>query len=438
MIGPFASQESRMRENAGNWIELADQVWNYRRDLFSEAEMADFVGARRELAQGIRENADSGKLKLGIESLEEVLRRVGGTLYPKTSLTDGVDFFLVAVMIILSVMAYFAKPFKIPTNSMWPTYSGMTGQPMPLNAAAPGFLENTLLSVFCGMTPVEMTAPANGTVEIPFETRTGQIAYTIKSERTWLILPTQVREYTFYVDGVAATVTVPLDFEDFDRIAIQTFYPNVRAENVRWFATDLERRTARNPGDVRQNRRSPNDEYRDVTMVQVPGAVRKGAPIVRFELLTGDQLVVDRLSYNFMPPRVGQGFVFRTDHIRDIGKQDFYVKRLIGVPGDKVAIKAPTIYRNGKPIEGSAAFALNAAKVAPYRGYFNADKREPRFSYLFPDETVTVPANSYLALGDNSASSFDGRYWGFVPDKDVIGHPLFIYYPFTTRWGVAR
>jgi len=41
-------------------------------------------------------------------------------------------------------------------------------------------------------------------------------------------------------------------------------------------------------------------------------------------------------------------------------------------------------------------------------------------------------------MGDNSGNSSDGRVWGFVPEKDVIGRPLFIYYPFTRRWGVAR
>jgi signal peptidase I len=49
-----------------------------------------------------------------------------------------------------------------------------------------------------------------------------------------------------------------------------------------------------------------------------------------------------------------------------------------------------------------------------------------------------VPAQAFFALGDNSRDSQDGRYWGFVPEKDVIGRPLFIYYPFTRRWGPAR
>ena len=51
---------------------------------------------------------------------------------------------------------------------------------------------------------------------------------------------------------------------------------------------------------------------------------------------------------------------------------------------------------------------------------------------------VDVPAKSYFAMGDNSPNSKDSRAWGFVPDKEVVGRPLFIYYPLTRRWGVAQ
>jgi signal peptidase I len=49
-----------------------------------------------------------------------------------------------------------------------------------------------------------------------------------------------------------------------------------------------------------------------------------------------------------------------------------------------------------------------------------------------------VPEDKYFALGDNSGNSQDGRYWDFVPAKDVVGRPVFVYYPFTSRWGPAR
>ena len=50
-----------------------------------------------------------------------------------------------------------------------------------------------------------------------------------------------------------------------------------------------------------------------------------------------------------------------------------------------------------------------------------------------PDDVLTVPPRSYFAMGDNSPNSADSRYWGFVPELDVVGRPLFIYFPFS-RW----
>jgi signal peptidase I len=141
------------------------------------------------------------------------------------------------------------------------------------------------------------------------------------------------------------------------------------------------------------------------------------------------------VSYHFVRPQVGDGFVFRTRNIPGIGEDQYYVKRLVGRPGDTLEIRPPVLYRNGRPITGAAAFDRNARREGLYRGYFNVSRDG---SYLFKDEKLTVPPRVFFALGDKSASSKDGRYWGFVPEKEVVGRPLFIYYPFTRRWGPAR
>jgi signal peptidase I len=116
---------------------------------------------------------------------------------------------------------------------------------------------------------------------------------------------------------------------------------------------------------------------------------------------------------------------------------EFYIKRLIGVPGDVIEIRQPVLYRNGKPITGSVTFDLNARRVGLYRGYFNKDSTTGAL-YLDKGQTLAVPPGKFFALGDNSFNSSDGRYWGFVPAADVVGHPLFVYYPFTRRWGPGR
>jgi signal peptidase I len=201
-------------------------------------------------------------------------------------------------------------------------------------------------------------------------------------------------------------VTVPADFS-FERV-LQEAFPDARA-------------AARNGGRI---------------LLETGKQVRAGERVLAFDILTGDQLFVDRLSYHFVRPEVGDGFVFRTRNIRGIEPpaeytDKFYIKRLVGVPGDTLEIRPPVLYRNGQPITGARAFEKNAARAGSFPGYVN-------WMNLGPGDTVSVPPESYFAMGDNSPNSSDSRRWGFVPARDVVGRPLMIYYPFTRRWGPAH
>jgi signal peptidase I len=424
-----------MRQNAANWLELADKVWHVRRDVIPGAEAAELGRQRGGLRQLLQEHADAGKLKLGIESLEGALRRSGGAVYPKTSLTENIEFFLVAAIVILGIRTYFVQPFKIPTNSMWPTYYGMTAETLKPGAPAPGPVERLFRFAAFGASRLEVKAPKSGSISAPFffNRRSAYMAPTVRNGRSWFILPSPVKEYTFYVDGEPASVRVPQDFNEFDQVIVDTFFGSrekmIAYLNAQYNAGKFGEK------DVLENENT--GKYDRAFLVPLPGAVRAGEPIVRFDLMTGDQLFVDRVSYHFMRPRVGQGFVFRTGNIPDIGQDQYYIKRLVGTPGDVMEVRSPALYRNGRPISGAEAFDLNARQVAPYGGYTAGDTLGGG-RYLFPGQTLTVPPDHFFAMGDNSANSSDGRVWGFVPGSDVIGRPLFIYYPFTRRWGPAR
>ncbi|MGA2693212.1 MAG: signal peptidase I [Opitutaceae bacterium] len=439
MFGFFDSQEKKMRDNASNWLELASKVWNYRRDRLNARESDELVSRTKELNQLLKNRADAAKLKLGIESLEGVLMRTGGAIYPKTSLVENVEFFLVAAIVILGIRTYFVQPFKIPTNSMWPTYYGMTSESFPPGSRAPNYAERAFRFIAYGAEGYSAVAPRDGEVSVPLVIRGDKVsmAYTLRNGRSWLVLPSRVKEYTFYVDGAPVSVQVPADFSDFDDVVFNTFF----TDHAALLAQIQRAGQAGQIEEVSQKLDENNNGLYEALRVPMGRTVRAGEPLVRFDILTGDQLFVDRVSYQFMRPTVGQGFVFRTDNIPEIERTfgaQYFIKRLIGVPGDSIEMREPMIYRNGAPITGSAAFEMNAKRVSPYRGYFNATHEDSRYSQLFKGETVQVPEDSYLALGDNSMNSFDGRFWGFVPSKDVIGRPLFIYYPFTRRWGPAK
>src|SRR5437867_4426107 len=169
-----------------------------------------------------------------------------------------------------------------------------------------------------------------------------------------------------------------------------------------------------------------------------PGRLfHRGEVIARGAIDTGDQVFVDKCSYNFVKPHNGDVFVFRTNGIPairpdPIAGPPFYIKRLAGLPGDQLRIDPPFLYINGKKAEGYGFERVMSAR-SPYRGYALGHEFLSK-----PDQTFTVPRNGYFALGDNSYNSFDSRYWGPVPLENLVGRGLFVYWPFYPHFGVIR
>jgi len=169
-----------------------------------------------------------------------------------------------------------------------------------------------------------------------------------------------------------------------------------------------------------------------------PGRLfHRGEVIARGAIDTGDQVFVDKCSYNFVKPHNGDVFVFRTNNIPGIRPDPiagppFYIKRLAGLPGDKLRIDPPFLYINGKKAVGYGFERVMSARP-PYRGYAFGHE------YLSkPDQTYAVPREGYFAMGDNSYNSYDSRYWGPVPLENLVGRGLFVYWPFFPHWGLIR
>jgi len=410
-----------MRQHASNWLELADKVEHYRRDVLTTDNLAELRREKEGLRRLVKDKAGASDLKLGIESLEGSLRTTGGTFYPKSTLIEYVEFFLVAAIVILGIRAFFFQPFKIPTNSMWPSYNGMTGQVYESVEDEPGAAARGLRFLTQLAVSHRVDAPISGEVRIPiirsYSDQQGEVRDFLKPPvmtkgRKWFVFPTQKRIYEIYVDQTAIQITVPGDF-DLEKVLLDAFYDGAEKFPL---AEDF-------PMGGR-------------VLLGTGKKVQAGDRVLSFDIITGDQLFVDRISYHFTKPSVGDGFVFRTDNIPNLHRmmngpnEQYYIKRLIGTPGDLLEIREPVLYRNGEPIEGTPAFAANANREGNYPGY-------RALGVLDDGKVFEIPEHEYMAIGDNSASSLDGRYWGTVPEKDVVGRPLFIYYPFNDHWGPA-
>ena len=163
-------------------------------------------------------------------------------------------------------------------------------------------------------------------------------------------------------------------------------------------------------------------------------------------LLVGDYLLVNKIAYangGVWSPLLPYGTLHRGDIVvfrYPLHPSQHFVKRVVGVPGDRIHLVNKQVFVNGKPL------------VEPYtiykstqRDYFRDDfpttkyisgNVDPKWwiqmKKLIEDNSLIVPEGHYFVLGDNRDDSLDSRYWGFVPQENVVGRPLLIY------WSVNR
>ncbi|MDD5108695.1 MAG: signal peptidase I [Candidatus Omnitrophica bacterium] len=143
---------------------------------------------------------------------------------------------------------------------------------------------------------------------------------------------------------------------------------------------------------------------------------------MRMTLIEGDLILVNKFIYGakipltnwrlpaLRQPKRGDVIVF----IYPEDKKKDFIKRLVGLPGETIEIKGGSIYVNDKP-------AIEPIFNQIY--YYN------RGEFASEGEKIIVPKDSYFVLGDNSTSSKDSRYWGFVPKEDLLGQALIVYWP---------
>jgi signal peptidase I len=165
-------------------------------------------------------------------------------------------------------------------------------------------------------------------------------------------------------------------------------------------------------------------------------------------LLIGDHVFVDRLGPTTKPAYIGPLMAYRKIRSGDVivflkpAEPGLYlVKRIIGLPGDRIHLRNGVVYRNGvalnepylNPDHGSPNPYRDNFPSVPGGGDLNVLPEWPLIlSEHVQDGELVVPPGNYFGMGDNRANSLDSRYWGFIPQESVIGRPLFIYWSFKT------
>ncbi len=157
-------------------------------------------------------------------------------------------------------------------------------------------------------------------------------------------------------------------------------------------------------------------------------------------LLIGDYLLVDKA-------RFGTGWAHPFMPYETIKRQDimvfrypvhpsmYFVKRVIGLPGDRVRLIDKRVFINGVPLDEK--YVTYSKPFDPYRDNFpdgpwwsfDIDAHWGiEFHKLIENKQLIVPQDCYFVMGDNRDDSSDSRYWGFVPRENVVGRPLLIYF----------
>jgi signal peptidase I len=164
-------------------------------------------------------------------------------------------------------------------------------------------------------------------------------------------------------------------------------------------------------------------------------------------LLVGDHVFVNRVG--FAPKSLWAGSLVP---YRDIHRGDivvflspetpglYVVKRIIGIPGDRIHLRQGVVYRNGERLEESYVlhdrdnpsdeYRNNFPLVAPSDDPNISDSWRIELSSHIQGEDLVVPSDAYFGMGDHRGVSLDSRYWGFIPRQNVIGRPMFVYWSF--------
>jgi signal peptidase I len=159
-------------------------------------------------------------------------------------------------------------------------------------------------------------------------------------------------------------------------------------------------------------------------------------------LLVGDYLLVNKLCYggtglgdHVMPyQKIGRGDIIVFHY--PVDPQQHFVKRVIGLPGDRLRMVNKRVLINGKPLDEPYVRFLEPANNL-YRDDFPrtdipAVNMEGswwlQMRKLVEDGELIIPQGNYFVMGDNRDDSQDSRYWGFVPQENIIGRPLLIYW----------
>jgi signal peptidase I len=416
------------------WLKKADRFSKgvkkfiaYQRDLMPEDKLAEVQAAKAEYDTAMK--AKNRTALEGDEGLEKKLLRMCEKAIPNynsSPLKENVEVIIVAIIVALGIRAYYLQPFKIPTSSMQPTLNGIIGHRMAADEETPNLVKQAWEFAWAGRNYTEARVPEEwGEVEL--------LSYQQQSKANF---------FTFTTLNFSGNKNLTMYAPAKHLLGDLCHIPAISAAAGPLGPDD-------NPREVEFSRKSGTGQPLSPRII-----LKGGTLIAKGWIESGDQLLVDKVSYHFTRPERDDVFVFSTKDIPGMGKPQHYIKRLTALPGDRLRIEPPLLYINGEPAKEFGMARVMDRKEVGYReedgkhqvplspkGYGlpgAGDQHFLRATITGGSEEVQLGDKQYMAMGDNSYASSDSRYWGPVPEKNLVGPALFVYWPFKQHFGIIR
>ena len=427
-------RKHRLRKDAKTMMHEVRNVLNMNRDLLAADAVASLEANIDDLIR-LRKNGTEQELESAVDTAQ-TLAREATTPCRSPAMRELTETLVVAFGVAMAFRAYFFQPFKIPTGSMQPTLYGIHSVTVKTPEDGPGLMDRMPMKPFkwllTGVWYRDVTAKADGSVSVFADNKAapGYVILSVAGEK----------------------FKVPDDAARRGDLLIPNQKPIGMAD-------------------------APNSSRHTIAS----GYVTKGQRLWAGYITSGDQVFVNRMAWNFFPPKRGDVIVFATSRAELAFTQDevskkrlpdsvvtkvpklpvflidtpipglaaaqHYIKRLVGLPGEKISVTHPHVYADGVKVEGLfgmdrvAAMQESETGGAKYTGYHcTMDEGMPSVASSF----LSTPADSiflddkFLPMGDNTLNSWDGRYWGGVPRTQMLGPGSCVYWPLSRRWGRIR
>ena len=367
----------KRRRYAQHSLRHARHVLHMREDLLDAGAVAEIESRMTRLQTAMHQHAASDELDAATAALLEYCGKVIPTRsFP--GLRENLEVFVVAVAVAMACRTYFVQPFKIPTGSMQPTLNGI----LHVGKNGPGVMDRY---------PQKLLKWAV----------TGAWYFDVRIKEGGRVTPDPRSMYglrnPFSVNGGSR---------------VSYYVGNRRYDVARDGAIPIE-----------------FDTY-----------LPAGTVVWRGVRTAGDHVFVDKVRWNFARPKRGQVIVFNTSGIPTLPPKTHYIKRLVGMPNERVAIDPPDLVINGNAVTNTPSIT----RIARTRGYQlvrqdhqGMDRGAARIMSR-SREAYPLGPTEYFACGDNTGNSRDSRYWGAVPRQNLVGPATIVYWPFSSHWGWIR